>query len=206
MSFDYDSLQARKITWLYIVHWYVRTDTSNIHTVALNACKKQSFNFIQNCKIKRLLSTKWFLFYKVGKITLYLYSKVQKSIIIQYEPHCKPRSWLQKEWAFKKPLFCTSNVCLLPCDALFLRCIGVDGATFVGRSQVPFKSKRSQLQTKQTFQCNHSFSLSYLLLLTEYHIQSVYLYIWKNFKLSTINTLSSPYLLVVSLGLVIWKS
>lgn len=145
MSFDYDSLQAGQIIWLYIIHGYVRTDASNIHTVALSTCKKHSFNFIQNCKIKRLLSTKWFLFYKVGKITLYLYSKVRKSIIIQYEPHCKPRSWLQKEWAFKKPFFCTSNVCLLPCDALFLRCIGVDGATFVGRSPVPFKSKRGQL-------------------------------------------------------------
>lgn len=88
------------------------------------------------------------LFYKVGKITLYLYSKVRKSIIIQYEPHCKPRSWLQNEWAFKKPFFCMSNVCLLPCDALFLRCIGVDGAIFVGRSPVPFKSKRGQLQNK----------------------------------------------------------
>lgn len=152
MSFDYhnDSLQAGQIIWLYIVHGYVRTDASNIHTVALNTCKKHSFvNFIHNCKIKRLLSTKWFLFYKVGKITPYLYSKVRRSIIIQYEPHCKPRSWLQKEWAFKKPFFLHEQ-CLpssLRCP-IFLRCIGVDGATFVGRSPVPFKSKRGQLQTK----------------------------------------------------------
>lgn len=39
MSFDYDSLQAGQIIWLYIVHGYARTDTSNIHTVALNTCK-----------------------------------------------------------------------------------------------------------------------------------------------------------------------
>lgn len=39
MSFDYDSLQAGQIIWLYIVHGYVRTDASNIHTVALNTCK-----------------------------------------------------------------------------------------------------------------------------------------------------------------------
>lgn len=154
MSFEYhnDSLQAGQIIWLYIVHGYVRTDASNIHTVALNTCKKRSFiNFIHNCKIKRLLSTKWFLFNKVGKITLYfLFKSSNKYYDLISKPHYKPRGWLQKEWTFKKPFFCMSNVCLLPCDALFLRCIGVDGATFVGRSPVPSESKRSQLQNKQS--------------------------------------------------------
>lgn len=61
------------------------------------------------------------------------------NLTVSQEVDCKRNGHL------KSLFFCTSNVCLLPCDALFLRCIGVDGATFVGRSPVPFKLKRGQL-------------------------------------------------------------
>lgn len=35
MSFDYDFLQARQISFIIYVHGYVRTAASNKHTVAL---------------------------------------------------------------------------------------------------------------------------------------------------------------------------
>lgn len=35
MRFDYDSLQARQISFIIYVHGYVRTAASNKHTVAL---------------------------------------------------------------------------------------------------------------------------------------------------------------------------
>lgn len=124
------------------------------------------------------------------------------NLTVSQEVDCKRNGHL------KSLFFCTSNVCLLPCDALFLRCIGVDGATFVGRSPVPFKSKRGQLQNKT----NISMQPFIFLVLSTFidrisnpiclSVYCILVYEKKN-KFSTINTLSSPYLLVVSLGLVI---
>lgn len=148
MSFDYDSLQAGQIIWLYIIHGYVRTDASNIHTVALSTCKNTPLISYKIAKSKDCCLQNDSSLIKLVDYSYFLFKSSNKYYNPISKPHYKPRGWLQKECTFKKPFFCMSNVCLLPCDALFLRCIGVDGAIFVGRSPVPSKSKRGQLQTK----------------------------------------------------------
>lgn len=60
MSFDYDSLQARQISFIIYVHGYVRTAASNKHTVALKThqilASTSLVNFTHYCNIKRLKS------------------------------------------------------------------------------------------------------------------------------------------------------